>query len=269
MTERYTKVVALPPRGEINRSSDWGQLRALKQATMLETLGHPRAARDYTDVCHPVTNEALKRDIVTSDLGPFRVTGHRWAIAVFHEALISVRRQEPELYNLLGSAGMLCVRRVRGTTIGSISNHSWGMAIDITIAGKLDAYGDGRCQAGLVTLAEIFATHGIFWGAAFATEDSMHFEISEQVFRARLAARLATTPGIHSLPPEALSVGDRGPQVEQLQRLLNIHQGAQLLEDGKYGPVTRAVVEQFQRDSGLDVDGRVTTSLLSLLMELK
>lgn len=269
MTERYTKLVALPPRGEINRSSDWGQLRALKQATMLDTLGHPRSARDYTDSCQSVSNESLKRDIATSDLGPFRATGHRWALAVFREALIEVRRQEPELYGLLGSAGMLCVRRVRGTTIGSISNHSWGMAIDFTIAGKLDAYGDDRCQAGLITLAEIFAVHGIFWGAAFAAEDSMHFELSEQVFRARLAARRSTTPGVHSLPPEVLSVGDRGPQVEQLQRLLNVHQGAKLLEDGKFGAVTRATVEQFQRDSGLEPDGRVTTSLLSLIMELK
>ena len=80
----------------------------------------------------------------------------------------------------LGSAGMLCCRFVRGSTT-SISNHSWGTAIDLTINGVLDKRGNGQVQYGLALIAPIFNQHGWYWGAGFATEDGMHFEISQDL----------------------------------------------------------------------------------------
>ena len=78
----------------------------------------------------------------------------------------------------LGTAGMLCCRLVRGSAT-AISNHSWGTAIDLTLDGVLDVYGDDKVQYGLTLIAPIFNRHGWYWGAAFRTEDGMHFEGSK------------------------------------------------------------------------------------------
>ena len=64
---------------------------------------------------------------------------------------------------------------MRGSTT-SISNHPWGTAIDLTLNGVLDAYGDSHVQYGLTLIAPIFNRHGWYWGAAFGKEDGMHFE---------------------------------------------------------------------------------------------
>lgn len=55
------------------------------------------------------------------------------------------------------------------------------------------------------------------------------------------------------LPPRhpVLRMGDTGPAVERLQRLLGID------PDGDFGPRTRTTVQQFQIDAGLSVDGIV------------
>lgn len=56
--------------------------------------------------------------------------------------------------------------------------------------------------------------------------------------------------------PVNIRQGAFGPQVEQLQILLNQH-GASLNKDGRFGPLTLAAVEAFQRARGLVVDGVV------------
>jgi peptidoglycan hydrolase-like protein with peptidoglycan-binding domain len=43
--------------------------------------------------------------------------------------------------------------------------------------------------------------------------------------------------------------GDKGPAVEQLQRLLN-RRGAHLKADGDFGPKTEAAVKHFQQRKG-------------------
>ena len=48
-----------------------------------------------------------------------------------------------------------------------------------------------------------------------------------------------------------LKVGSQGPEVEKVQAALKI------AKDGKFGPETKAAVEKFQKDNGLQVDGVV------------
>jgi hypothetical protein len=72
---------------------------------------------------------------------------------------------------------------VRGST-SSISNHSWGTAIDLTVNKLLDQRGDGKVQYALAVIAPIFNRHGWYWGAAFRTEDAMHFEASKSLIDA-------------------------------------------------------------------------------------
>ncbi len=149
-----------------------------RQKTMLEVLGKPG---DKTTDCSTPTSSRLKKLLVTENVGPFRVTGLKPAVALVRKIFAAVKEDHPVLYNQLGTAGMLCCRKVRGGS--NFSNHSWGTAVDIKINGALDKVDDNRCQLGLKILADYFNEAGFFWGAGFSREDSMHFEVSDELIR--------------------------------------------------------------------------------------
>jgi hypothetical protein len=169
---KYTALVKRPTPDSINSG-----LSPLPQSRMIALFGAP-ASKKTVD-CTTVTNSKLAGQLVTESVGPFRVTGHRAAVRSLRAVFDDVRTQDPELYALIGTAGMLCARLVRGSNT-SWSNHSWGFAIDLTIGGVLDRRGDDNVQVGLLRLYPYFHRHGWFWGAEFPTEDGMHFEVALQ-----------------------------------------------------------------------------------------
>ncbi|MEM9756211.1 MAG: M15 family metallopeptidase [Pseudomonadota bacterium] len=148
---------------------------------MLDVLGTPRDS--FSQACQPVTNPRIAGLLETRDLGPFRVTMIRPALDSLERIIARLEIEEPDLYEALGTAGALCARNIRGSSTG-ISNHSWGTAIDIRLAGILDGFGDGDTQAGLVPLALVFNDEGWYWGAVWRREDSMHFEVGVETLRA-------------------------------------------------------------------------------------
>lgn len=227
-------------------------LNAARQVTMKTLLGNPRGS--FTRDCMPITNPNLRALVTTADVGPFRVTGLAPAVDSLRQVLNDIHQQEREVFAGLGSAGMLCARLVRGSAV-SISNHSWGTAIDLTLNGILDAPGNGRTQQGLAAIAPIFNRHGWYWGAGFPREDAMHFELSDQKIRELHAAGVFTGAPA-TLPEAALSLGDRGQQVKRLQEALNA-QGEQLIADGIFGASTHSAVVAFQARNGLTPDGIV------------
>lgn len=224
-----------------------------KQSTMLGLLGNPR--RDYTSECQSIAHPALKSLVVFRDLGAFKVRGLKPAVDSLEEVLAGIRVEQPQVYAALGTAGMLCARLVRGSA-HAISNHSWGTAIDLTLDGVLDRRGDGKVQLGLTAIAPIFNRHGWFWGAAFATEDAMHFEVGDQLIRKWHSAGLFGAHAPAQAPDDQLTLGDRGPDVKALQQKLN-QLGAGLDVDGDFGPATRAAVIAFQAARGLAATGVV------------
>jgi len=225
-----------------------------RQATMLSLLGNPRD--DYTDDCQPLTNLRLSTLVVFKSVGPFQVRGLQPAVDALQLVLAQIATVAPAVHAGLGTAGMLCARLVRGST-HSVSNHSWGTAIDLTLNGVLDRRGDGMVQRGLAEIAPVFNQHGWFWGAGFGTEDAMHFEVGDERIRFWHAEGRF---GASSPPPEPLlMVGDRGPEVVTLQRRLN-DLGAQLTVDGIFGTGTRAAVMTFQAAHNLTADGVVGPS---------
>lgn len=238
----------IPIPAGINRG-----VRSARQATMLQLLGSPRHA--YGRECQPVTNSILKPHIVTRSVGPFRTTGFDKAIDSLTQVMTDIRAARPDIHDALASAGMLCARFVRGSNV-SISNHSWGTAVDLTLDGNLDRRGDGLCQRGLAEIAPIFNRHGWFWGAGFRTEDAMHFEVADDTIRSWFS----------SAPPitQILSLGDRGPEVLAVQEKLDAL-GFTLIVDGVFGRGTMAQVMAFQRFKGLNVDGVVGPSTLRAL----
>jgi len=247
-----TDLIDIPPL--IN-----GHLTNARQATMLALLGTPRGS--YDQECRSVTNPDLAALMVYQTVGPLKVRGLAPAVASLRIVLEAIAAREPDVYAGLGHAGMLCVRHVRGSST-SISNHSWGTAIDLTLNGVLDRRGDGLVQEGLTRIAPIFNEHGWYWGAGFRTEDAMHFECSDDLIRqwhadGRLGAGRAA-------PLVVLSLGDRGPEVRRLQARLN-RLGAELVEDGEFGRATCAAVMAFQAAEGLAVDGVVGLQTLATL----
>lgn len=254
-----------------------GPLRGARNTTMLNLIGNPRGS--YGNDCRPVLSPKVKKLIVTEDVGPFRATGLKPAISTLRAILADVQTAEPDVYRLLGSAGMLCCRYVRGST-SSLSNHSWGTAIDLTIDGRLDARGDGYAQAGLLQIYPIFNRHLFFWGAAFNTEDAMHFEASDQLIRqwyqegwftdggpapALGASAPAPAPLPQAVVDDVLSFGDRGQEIGDLQARLNVLLGVDLDVDGIFGSATRAAVIELQRQNGLVADGIVGPRTRQLL----
>lgn len=237
----------------INRRTLNGDLRGARNKTMLSIIGQPRS--QYDDECRRPTNKRIADMMETVDFGPFRATGLGPAVDTLRKIMAEIKKEHPQIHDALSTAGMSCSRLVRGSKT-AISNHSWGTAIDLKLEGKLDRRGDNRTQRGLLEIYRIFNRHGFFWGAAFTTEDSMHFEASDQLVRSWAKDGLF---GDTQQPSEKIifDFGDRGPEIEALQKRLNAALAFDLEEDGIFGKDTRAAVMEFERRSNFPIDGLV------------
>ena len=175
ITGSITRLVPRSSLGTLNPG-----LKAVSNTYMIEKLGKPRES--FSSDCQPITSARLKKYIQTTSVGPFKVEGLKPAVDSLQAIMSEILIKHPDIYSALGSAGMLCCRYVRGSTT-SISNHSWGSAIDLKLNGVLDQRGDPgvTVQYGLSVIAPIFNNHGWYWGAAFRTEDAMHFEVSRSL----------------------------------------------------------------------------------------
>lgn len=171
----YRELLPKPARQGINQG-----LTSPSSSFMTNLLGLPRSS--FTGECQPANLADYQRLIDTRRVGPIRVTGLIAALDSLALVLEDVRREVPDLYALIGTAGMMCCRykRIRGQVVHDPSNHSWGAAVDLTVGGTLDTQGDGRVQRGLLILSRYFNAHGWYWGAAFSTEDAMHFEVARE-----------------------------------------------------------------------------------------
>lgn len=147
---------------------------------MLEILGAPSDRKTIN--CGPMTQQRLKALLETRQVGPLRVTMLKPALDSLERIVASLKESEPAIHDALGTAGALCVRLIRGSQ-SSWSNHSWGTAIDVKLQGRLDGFGDGGTQFGLLLLAELFNKEGWYWGATYSREDSMHFEVGVETLR--------------------------------------------------------------------------------------
>jgi len=165
----YTDRLPLPDPTTVNIG-----LASPHNSLLKSRLGAPR--NSFSDDCQPATDRRLAAAVVTENVGPFRVTGLRPAVASLRTIFDEVRRDHPDLYGKLGTAGMMCCRLVRGSRT-SISNHSWGTAIDMKIDGALVPWRADYAIVGLMMLVPYFNRHGWFWGGGYRrSKDAHHFE---------------------------------------------------------------------------------------------
>jgi len=236
----------------------------------------------------------------------FAVQAPGAVLDLLEQMFADVLRAEPELFAKCRTNGSLCCRRIKNNgQSGPFSSHAWGMAIDLGFQPEspsgfiaADPRGDGRTELGLLKLVPFFNAHGFFWGGAFSgnSEDSMHFEVSEQLAR-RLFSNGAG--GGRPAPPASarlrhrLLAGDQGMQEvaagnRLLQRSVERHATVGILQDalnllsaanpqlaiplgdqsqfrGLFGPQTERAVKSFQTAEGLAVDGRVGKATIEAL----
>lgn len=171
--DAYAQVVLIANRRKVNPGISVGTPRFLEGF-----LGRPR--ENLSDKCESMTNPKLKSMLVLEDVGPIRVRMLKPAVNSLKRVFANVQATDPDLYARINTAGSLCVRQIRGTR-GRTSTHSFGLAVDLNIDGRLDTLGDGKTQLGLTILADFFREEGWVWGAGFTREDSMHFEVSRQM----------------------------------------------------------------------------------------
>lgn len=200
----YLALLPRPARDSINTG-----LSYLRASTQRAYLGEPRA--NYDQQCRPVTNAKLKRRIITAGVGPFRITGFDWCVWSLQHIMADVLARDPVLYAGLGAAGMLCARLVRGSKT-VVSNHSWGIPIDLTTFGILDVRGDNLVRSALFDLYPSFHKFGWYWGAEYTTEDAMHWEPADGTFRGWIDGSIPApvpyvAPPPPAPPPPALVVG--------------------------------------------------------------
>ncbi len=155
-------------------------LTSLLLDDLQEIFGLP--ALRLSQKCASPSSEHLLALLETRDVGPFQAQLLRPALDSLGRVLANVNENYPNLYRQLRNYGGFCARLVRGSDI-SVSRHSFGVAIDISIGGTLDAMGDGKTQFGLIILHELFYEEDWVWGAGFGREDSMHFEVSAELFQ--------------------------------------------------------------------------------------
>ncbi|MEM6304084.1 MAG: M15 family metallopeptidase [Pseudomonadota bacterium] len=175
IADNYAQVVLIANRRNVNRGINVAGSRWLENF-----LGRPR--ENLSDKCEPMTNPKLRSMLVVDTVGPIRVSMLQPAIDSLKRVFAKVEATDPDLYARINTAGSLCVRQIRGTR-GRTSTHSFGLAVDLNIDGKLDTLGDGKTQLGLTILADFFIEEGWAWGAAWGREDSMHFEVSKQMLQ--------------------------------------------------------------------------------------
>jgi hypothetical protein len=184
----YSALVQIPDRAGLNPGLTRAQSATLSAALGVPDLSGLDAAKCYNGRA----TAKLKQRLVKADVGPFTATGHREAVASLGRIFKAVKRERPELYAQVKTAGLLCIRKRRkinsdGTTTGlsALSNHSYGTAIDLYFGKRADFKPDGKCQSGLLELYPYFLAEGWYWGAAFSSnEDPMHFELAEETLAA-------------------------------------------------------------------------------------
>lgn len=166
----------LPVPAPLRKSINTG-LSAAKVSTLEKCFG------DFTGLptdCGKVKNKKVAQLLETRNVGPFRVTGIKPALDDLEEIFAEVKKYHPELYAMLGTAGMTCYRCVRDYP-GVPSNHAAGTAIDMTIAGTLTLFNAKVMPRGLVILYGYFHRKGWYWAAGYKKRtDPMHFEVSNE-----------------------------------------------------------------------------------------
>ena len=124
----YLELIPVPAKSTFNLG-----LTSPPNTYMLDLFGHPIVGGAYRSdgKCKSPDDPSFKARLVTKNFGPFIETGISPAVDSLQAVLDRVKVELPDLYALLGTAGMLCARFTKiqqpdgSIKVGpSVSNHS-------------------------------------------------------------------------------------------------------------------------------------------------
>ena len=236
-----------------------GNLLPARSSINTALIGSPRG--DYSAECQDATDHGF-----IAQVSSFEFAGKQgWALTPFCEVL---ERVQMELRALLGldfdrvsHDGGLCCRLSRRSP-NVISNHSWGIAIDLSLKGFEPKH--EAVPLLLLQIARVFIKHRVFWGVAFPHPEVMHFEASQQLVHQW--ARDGRIRGGRSLKRKSLQFGDRSLAVRRLQCSLNrLLEPSLIAEDGIFGVDTRNAVIEAHVRLGLDPASQASRQFIQKL----
>ena len=171
--EKLDDLIPIPSKNVMNTG-----LTSARESTMLKIFGTPG---QLTKDCSDPSPDLIKQLVYGMDVGPFKVSGLRFAIESLKQIFDEVKEKLPEVYQAVKKDGVLCVRS-RRTNPSKFSNHSWGSAIDIYFGSGVVEQGTPLTHRGVYLLFPFFNANGWYWGAEFSGDsvDSMHFELAEE-----------------------------------------------------------------------------------------
>lgn len=231
-----------------------GGRRGARGAVNAALIGLPRGDIDHE------WREASDHAFI-AQLGSVTFAGRQtMALRPFAEVLARAEAAMPaDLIVRLSHSGVMQCRLARGTD-HVISNHAWGIAIDL----KLDGETMPEVDCDVVRLAKVMAAQGLVWGLAYGAANALHFEASAAMVRDW--ADRGVIRGCEAAFDPPLGVGDRGPDVSALQRGLNGLRDPQDVDvDGIFGTSTQSAVIDAEVRLGLPVTGRSSPALLDAL----
>lgn len=168
------KLVPVSQIGGINSG-----LSPAKHATMMKLFGKPGPfGTNCAFPTGPVVNKFTQKVVVITP--KIRVRALSPAVASLKMVFNDIKKYHPELWSIIGTAGMTCCRAVRGSD-RYYSNHSWGTAIDLTIGGILAPLNATRVPYGLIVCYGYFHKYGWFWAQGYrGRTDPMHQEVAQE-----------------------------------------------------------------------------------------
>ena len=125
-------------------------------------------------------SKTTKDLLVTMNVGPWKVTGLKPFLLVLQKIFLKIEKERHDLWLYINTAGCLANRKQRGSDT-LISNHAWGIAIDLFFGNEVTPRGSGLTEQGLLDLYHYFHEEKIYWGAEFPTDDAMHWEASTEL----------------------------------------------------------------------------------------
>lgn len=244
---------ALRPHAELARQVNAGR-RGARAVVNAALIGLPRGDMDHE------RREASDHAFI-AQLASVTFAGRQTlALRPFARVLAAVDAAMPaDLALRLGHVGVMQCRLARGTE-HVVSNHAWGIAVDLKLDGETAPY----VNDDVLRLAQIMAGHGLVWGLDYGAANALHFEASDAMVRDW--ADRGEVRGCDGGFDPPLGPGDRGPDVVALQRGLNgLRDPSDVDVDGVFGTATHAAVIEAEVRLGLPVTGLASPALLKAL----
>lgn len=145
----------------------------LPQLLVKKTFGE-FSARPSEDGTIVVDSEWRRRNILTTDVPVLgTVTCHRAMIPQLRDALEEIEQLGlSHLIDRSDYGGCFAARFIGREPWGRLSNHTWGIAIDINVTDNAFATKSDQDPR----LVEVMEGHGFTWGGRWLVPDGMHFE---------------------------------------------------------------------------------------------